>query len=159
MTLFCTKLAVQPEWIDHNGHMNVAFYVLAFDLATSAVYDAWGIDKDYAQTAGCSVFTLGIDVDYLGELFLNDPIEISTQLLDWDAKRVHYYHRMVHGVTGVETAVNEILAMNVNLTTRRSAPFPKTVQQKLAAIYAEQQHLEKPANSMRRLAIRRKNNL
>lgn len=24
-------LTVKPEWIDHNGHMNVGYYVLAFD--------------------------------------------------------------------------------------------------------------------------------
>ncbi len=23
---------VRPEWLDYNGHMNVAYYVLAFDL-------------------------------------------------------------------------------------------------------------------------------
>ena len=32
MTLPRTTLTVLPEWIDHNGHMNVAYYVLAFDL-------------------------------------------------------------------------------------------------------------------------------
>ncbi len=32
------ETCVKPEWIDHNGHMNVAFFVLAFDEATDAAY-------------------------------------------------------------------------------------------------------------------------
>ena len=39
MTLPQTTLTVRPEWIDHNGHMNVAYYVLAFDESTDAVYE------------------------------------------------------------------------------------------------------------------------
>ena len=90
MSLFETKLTVLPEWIDHNGHMNVAYYVLAFDQATDAVYETWGIGEHYPAGAGCSVFTLGMDVDYLAEQFAGDTIRITTQLLDWDHKRVHY---------------------------------------------------------------------
>ncbi|MCP5098064.1 MAG: thioesterase [Chloroflexi bacterium] len=158
MTLFHTHLTVEPAWIDHNGHMNVAYYVLAFDFATDAVYETWGVGEAYPQSSGCSVFTLGMDVDYLAELFVDDPITITTQLLDWDHKRIHYYHQMIHAETGRVTAVNECLAMNVHLETRRSTPFPEDVQQRLTAVYAEHQHLKKPANSAHRLAIRRETN-
>ena len=88
------ETVVKPEWIDHNGHMNVAFFVLAFDEATDDVYERWGIGMDYPDTSGCSVFTLGINVDYLGELFEGDAIRIETTLVDYDAKRIHYFHRM-----------------------------------------------------------------
>ena len=88
------ETTVKPEWIDHNGHMNVAFFVLAFDEATDAAYEHWGIGMDYPEASGCSVFTLGINVDYLGELFEGDAIVIETELVDYDAKRIHYFHRM-----------------------------------------------------------------
>ncbi len=29
---------VLPEWIDHNGHMNAGYYMVAFDDATIAIY-------------------------------------------------------------------------------------------------------------------------
>lgn len=60
------ETVVKPEWIDHNGHMNVAFFVLAFDEATDDVYEHWGIGMDYPDTSGCSVFTLGINGDSWG---------------------------------------------------------------------------------------------
>ncbi|MCY4157046.1 MAG: thioesterase family protein [Gammaproteobacteria bacterium] len=123
---------VKREWIDHNGHMNVAFFVLAFDEATDAAYERWGIGMDYPDASGCSVFTLGINVDYLGELFEGDAIRVETTLVDYDAKRIHYFHRMVDTVKSKLVATNECLCMNVDLATRKSAPFPGSVIAKLA---------------------------
>ena len=65
--------------IDHNGHMHVAYFVLAFDEATDAVYEEWGIGPEYPERSGCSVFTLGMNVDYFAEVFEGDPIRIDTQ--------------------------------------------------------------------------------
>ena len=156
MALFTMELTVQPDWIDHNGHMNVAYYVLAFDHATDAVYETWGLGDAYPAAAGCAVFTLGMDVDYLAELFAGDSITISTQLLDWDHKRVHYVHRMAHTATGKLVAINECLAMNIDLATRRSAAFPQAVQDTLAAVRAAHQDIPAPEGSGRRLGIRRR---
>ena len=113
---------VQPEWLDYNGHMNVAYYVLAFDMATDALYERWGIGEDYLQT-GYSLFTLGINVDYLAEMRQGEPFYVTTRLMDADHKRIHYFHQMFHGETGHLVATNECLCMNVNMETRRSAPF------------------------------------
>ena len=125
------ELAVKPEWIDHNGHMNVAYFVLAFDIATDAVYEAWGIGLDYPETSGCSVFTLGMNVDYLGELFVGDNIRIDTSLVDHDSKRIHYFHRMIKADTEQLVATNECLCMNVDLSTRKACVFPEDVSRKL----------------------------
>ena len=146
------ETVVKPEWIDHNGHMNVAFFVLAFDEATDDVYEQWGIGMDYPDTSGCSVFTLGINVDYLGELFEGDAIRVETTLVDHDAKRIHYFHRMIDTGSGKLVATNECLCMNVDLTARKSAPFPDDVIEKLAP-YAG--GAEPPRGFGRTLRIRR----
>ncbi len=143
---------IKPEWIDHNGHMNVAFFVLAFDEATDAAYEHWGIGMDYPDTSGCSVFTLGINVDYLGELFVGDAIRVETTLVDHDAKRIHYFHRMIDSDSGKLVATNECLCMNVDLTSRRSAPFPDDVAEKLAPYASD---AEPPKGFGRSLRIRR----
>ncbi len=154
--LYRYEVTVLPEWIDHNGHMNVAYYILAFDMATDAMYEEIGIGEDYPAESGCSVFTLGMDVDYLTEAFTNDQLSITSQVLDWDAKRVHYYHKMTNVKTGALTAVNECLAMNIELDSRRSHPFPESVQGCLANVFAHHRLLKQPGNSMKRLGIRRK---
>lgn len=155
MDLFRYELTVLPEWIDYNGHMNVAYYVRVFDYATDAVYGKWGCGEKYPEESGCSVFTLGMDVDYLAEAFAGDELIITTQLLDWDYKRVHYYHSMMHAKTGVLAAVNECLAMNIQLGNRRSTPFPDSVQARLTTVFETHSLLEKPAKAMKRLGINR----
>ena len=149
---FRYETRVKPEWIDHNGHMNVGYFVVAFDEATDAVYETWGIGEDYPDESGCSVFTLGVNVDYLAELFEGDPIVIETRLLDHDAKRIHYVHTMQHAESGALAAVNECLCMNVSLAERRSAVFPDDVRAKLDAAHW---HGEWPEQVGRALGIRR----
>ena len=143
---------VKAEWIDHNGHMNVAFFVLAFDEATDAAYEHWGIGMDYPDRSGCSVFTLGINVDYLGELFEGDAIRVETTLVDFDAKRIHYFHRMIETDGGKLVATNECLCMNVDLTARKATPFAADVAEKLARFASDS---EPPKGFGRALRIRR----
>ncbi|MEM1175319.1 MAG: thioesterase family protein [Pseudomonadota bacterium] len=125
--VFSFESTVRPDWIDHNGHMNVAYFVLAFDEATDAVYETWGIGELYPDSSGCSVFTLGMNVDYHRELFEGDGLRIETTLIDCDTKRIHYVHRMFNAASDALCATNECLGMNVELQTRRSQAFPADV--------------------------------
>ncbi|MGB1253348.1 MAG: thioesterase family protein [Candidatus Promineifilaceae bacterium] len=151
-----TTLTVLPEWIDHNGHMNVAYYVLAFDLVTDAVYETWGLGLDYPDRENCSIFTIGMNVDYLGEVFEGEPLHITTQLVDMDHKRIHYLHSMSHGETGALIARNECLCMNVRLDTRRSASFPQSVLDRITPVFETHRQLVRPDGFGRTLQIRRK---
>ena len=74
------------------------------------------------------------------------------QVLDHDAKRVHYIHTMRHAKTGSLAATNECLCMNVDLSTRRSAGFPDDVQARLAAARWTG---DRPEQTGRKLGIRR----
>lgn len=152
---YTTRIHVKPDWIDHNGHVNVAYFVLAFDIATDRVYENWGLGENYTQDSGCSVFTLGMDVDYLKELFHGDRIKITTQLLDWDEKRIHYYHRMFNEKTGELVAVNECIGMNIDLKSRKSAVFPASVQNLLNEVYEVHHLMLRPESCGKRLGIRR----
>jgi len=119
-----TRLEIRPEWTDANGHMNVAFYVLAFDRATDTFLQRLGLG--WAVLAeGRSIFTLAMNVDYLNEVFAGELVIIESRLLDYDAKRLHYYHRMTRERDGLLAATNEIVALHVSMATRRSAPFPE----------------------------------
>ena len=149
-----TRLRILPEWTDANGHMNVAYYVLAFDCATDALYDALGIGWDYVRHERMSLFTLGMNVDYLHEVLAGDDVRIASRLLDYDHKRVHYFHEMHDAVRGGLAATNELLAMHVDMTTRRSTPFPDPVAARLAAMHSAHAMLTPPQNLGRKLGIR-----
>ena len=150
-----TRLEIRPEWVDQNGHMNVAYYVLAFDRATDAFYDRLGIGWSILEQ-GRSLFTLSMNVDYLNEVFAGETVRIASRLLDCDAKRLHYLHEMVRERDGALAATNEIVALHVGMTTRKSEPFPPEVAQRLAAMKAEHASLPLPSQAGRALGLRRR---
>ena len=87
---------VLPEWIDFNGHMNVAYYVMAFDHGVDGLTNFIDIGPEGIDTRGTSTFTLELHTNYLQELQLGDPISLTCQLLDYDSKRVHYFFCLLY---------------------------------------------------------------
>ena len=153
--IICPIQRVEPEWIDYNGHLNLAFYHVLFDRAVDHVYDLLGIGADYATTGGGSCFTLEVHVNYLSELMRDDPVRVTWQLLDHDAKRLHYYQEMFNAATDELAATSEHLALHVNMQTRRSAPFPDERQLGIEALAAAHRRLPTPERVGQIMGIRR----
>ena len=149
-------MRVLPEWIDYNGHMNVAFYVLAFDQALEVIMESYGIGESYVQTGAGTTFVLENHVNYVGEVLEGAPLRITFQLLDHDAKRFHYFLRMYHAEEGFLSATAEQLTMHVDLSSRRSAPMPPDVRDRFAALSAAQAGLPRPEEAGRPMGIRRR---
>lgn len=154
--LFTSWTEVMPEWIDYNGHMNMGYYLVAFDhIATDQFYDSMNIGVSHKQGLGKTTFTLGANIDFVREVLAGDKLRISSQLLDYDHKRLHYIHCMYHEDQGYLAATNECLGMYIDLETRRSTRFS---DQQMARF---QQELERglqcpvPDEFGRKLGIRR----
>jgi len=135
---------VHPEWIDYNGHMNVAYYVLAFDHATDAFFDFLGLDEAYRTGNNCSTFAVESHVTYVRELHAGDPMRFATRLVGYDEKRLHYFHYMYHGEDGFLAATAEWLSLHVDMGTRRVTPMPRALLDRLAAVHAEHARLPLP---------------
>src|ERR1700722_5935092 len=125
--------SVRPEWIDSNGHMNLAYYVVVFDLGTDRLYDALGIGNTYPEATGNFCFTAETHTLYEREVRLGEKLRVATTLLGVDAKRLHYFHEMFHAVDGHRVAAQQLLALHIDMRVRRVAPFPPD---RLAAIEA-----------------------
>lgn len=147
---------VLPEWIDYNGHMNVAYYVLAFDHATDRFLDLLDVGADYIQRTNHSWFVLESHVTYQQEVLEGDPLRFTLRLVDFDAKRAHYLFTMYHAVEGYLAATSEQVGLHVDLTARRSAAFPDVVAARLAAIAEAQAPLERPTVVGRSIGLPRK---
>ena len=150
------RAAVQAEWIDYNGHMNVAYYVLAFDHATDRFFDLIDLGVDYVGRTNNSAFVLETHVTYAQEVKLDDPLRFTLQLIDADAKRLHYYFEMFHADDGFLAATSEQICMHVNLDSRRSEAFPDPIRERVAAILAAQRDLPRPDKVGRVIGIPRK---
>src|SRR5690242_16223579 len=108
------RTTVPAEWIDYNGHMNVAYYLLAFDRGTDGLLDHLGLGGRYRAATNHSIYVLEAHLTYEREVKEGDPIRIATQLLDADGKRLHVFHRMFHETAGYLAATNELMALHVD---------------------------------------------
>jgi acyl-CoA thioester hydrolase len=154
--IVCPTQQIEDTWIDYNGHLNMAFYNPLFDRAVDHVYDQLGIGVEYVQNDGGSVFTMEVHVTYGQELTLNDPVRVTWQLLDWDEKRLHFFEKMYHAEEGFLAATSEQLALHVDMTTRRSAPFPDEVQARLEAMMKSHAEIPRAEEVGRVIGIRRR---
>ncbi len=142
---------VLPEWIDENGHMNLAFYVTVFDGATDLLWEAIGLGRGYRQATGNGTFAAEIHILYRAELLLGDTALVSTQILGADPKRLHLGHEMRRGADLI--AQQEIMLLNVSLATRRVTPFPLDTAAQVLAAAAAHAALPRPSWVGRRIVM------
>lgn len=135
---------IRPEWIDHNGHMNVAYYTLVFDHAVDAFFDYIGIGTSYRERTGGSTFAVEQHITYNREVMQGDEVRCTTRLLGFDEKRLHYYHEMHHTTAGYVAATTEFLSLHVDLSTRRVAPMPASILDRLGEIHESHRQMPVP---------------
>ena len=154
--LFTTYAEVKPEWIDYNGHMNMGYYLVAFDyIATDEFYDSMNIGVAHKQALGRTTFTLGADIDFIREVMAGDKLHFTSQLMDYDHKRLHYIHCMYHAEEGYLAATNECLGMYIDLETRRSTSFSPEQMARFQQELERGQQFPVPKEFGRKLGIRR----
>ena len=144
---------VSSAWVDYNGHMNVAYYVLAFDHATDATLDRLGVGEAYRRETGCSVFVGEMHVSYLQEVLEGDELHIVTRPLATDAKRLVLFHEMTCPRLAQAVASNEVLCVHVDLGLRRASPWPEGCAAALRRAVAEEAHFPVPARSGRAIRL------
>ena len=135
---------VRPEWIDSNHHMNVGYYLVVFDLATDEFMRWVGLGQDYRRAREVTTFCLEAHVTYHREVREGDPLRFTTQLLDHDAKRLHYIHAMYHASEDYLVATNELMSLHVAQATRRSTVMGHDMLARLAAVQQAHDALPRP---------------
>jgi len=145
--------AVLPEWIDINRHMNVAFYVLAFDQAVDALWEQFGITKDGKNVTSSSTFAVDSHITWQQELREGEPYVISTQILAVDEKRIHQFMRLYHAEKHFLAATAEWLNLHVDLSVRKVTPWPDKILEKIAAFAEPQSDDDWPVEAGRVISV------
>jgi len=144
---------VRAEWIDVNGHMNLAYYIVIFDHATDVAYDALDIGVAYRERTGNSSFIVETHTLYEREAKEGERLRVTSRLLGADAKRVHLFHEMFRANTDERVATHELLALHIDMRTRRTAPFPSDTQAALGAAVRAQAERPLPNGVGRRIMM------
>ena len=150
-----SMMSVSPEWIDFNGHMNMAYYNVLFDRCADEVYPQLGFGPDYAATRKLTTYTAEFHVCYVRELHVNNRVSCTFQMIDYDEKRFHCYQELYHE-DGWLAATAEALTLHIDMTGPRVTPMPADVAEKVAAMHTAHAALPRPDRVGRSIGIRRK---
>jgi len=150
------RARVKPEWIDGNGHMNVGYYVVAFDQASDTISEQLGVSWEYTRRKFGMIFIAEAHVTYDRELLPEAPFRVTTQILGHDEKRLHIFHEMYHVEEGFLAATNELMILHVDFETRKVSPWPQETQARIAAMAEAHKKLPWPAKAGRTIGIKKR---
>ena len=146
---------VLPEWIDANGHMNLAYYVVLFDYATDALFEAIGIGREYKDVTNHGTFVAETHNLYERELLVGERVRVATQILGADSKRLHLAHEMFSLASGQRAATQELMYLHIDLSARRVVPWLPEASERVAAAAIAHSRLPPPCWAGRRIAMPR----
>jgi acyl-CoA thioester hydrolase len=147
---------VRPEWLDYNGHLNMAYYNVLFDTCLDEAFIDLGLGPGYARERNASFFTAETHLCYLRELNGGDRVRVTVQLVDFDEKRAHLYQELFHADEGFLSATSEQVSLHVDLERRKVAPWPDDVRGRLQAMKDAHAVLGRPERAGRSVSINRR---
>ena len=148
-----SPMRVEPQWIDYNGHLNVAYYNVLFDRAVDELYELLGLGPDYLKQHKHSTMVAEMHVRYLREVHDTTPVRVTVQLLGYDAKRIHLFEQLIHAEQGWISATSESMTLHVDMAAKKVAPFPAAVMAALARMEEAHARLPRPEGAGRRVAM------
>ena len=148
---------VKKEWIDYNGHMNVAYYTLAFDHSLDDFLETiLEIGPTFVKKEKQGPYSLQSNYHYLDELRLGDKFFSKIYIIDSDKKKVHIVLEMIDFKTKRQVAVCETLLINVDLNIRKSVNYGDHVIKKIEQYQAKCSEVKLPLQVGKNLKIIKK---
>lgn len=149
-------MSVKDDWIDYNGHLNMAYYNVLFDRCVDEFHDAVGLGVDYRNAGNASTFTAEAHVVYVREIHRHDKVRLTCRVIDCDEKRTHIFLQLHHVEQGFLSAVSEQLHLHVDMDAKRVIPFPGHIQANIQAMKDLHAALPSSPYEGRVIGIRRK---
>ena len=146
-------MQIEPQWIDYNGHLNMAYYNVMFDRAIDQLWLELGIGPEYMKTRNGSTFTAECHVRYLREIHLGDPVQVSVLLVAADEKRLHTFEKLRHATEGWLSATSENMTIHIDMAARKTAPFPPDIQSRIGSVVAAHSTVARPEGIGRKIAM------
>jgi acyl-CoA thioester hydrolase len=134
VALPCYHDTVRVEWVDYNGHLRDAFYMLIFSFATDALIDLIGLPDAVRKARTRSIYTLEAHLNYLHEIKEGAQVRVDMRVLAHDAKRLHLYLEMWSGRGDEPVAASEQMLLHVDTGGPRAAAFDPDVAVRVRAL-------------------------
>jgi betainyl-CoA thioesterase len=155
LPIYRTRIA--PEWIDYNGHVRDAYYVLIASQAIDTLMDRIGLDARYRQQSHCTLYTVEMHLHYLREIGGNDGVQVLLRILGADEKRLHAALELVREESGETAATCEMMLLHVCQSDPvRTTAFPPAVAAAIGEIGRETAPMAASGPGSRRMELLRR---
>ena len=124
MSIKLSTQKILKKWTDFNGHMNVAYYLLIFDIyGADKLMNFFQIGEISAKTKKKSMMILESHITFNCELFENDNVDINLVYFNHDKKMLNYKLEMINKKNKKISSTIEILSAYVDLIERKIILF------------------------------------
>ena len=123
MSVYVSNQIIKSEWTDYNNHLNMAYYVLIFDVAWEVMLKKFNMGEQSAKSSGMSTMVVETNTTYDNEIKEGDEVEILLTFFDHDKKRLHFRMEMIEKKTKKLSSTIEMLSLHVDLNKRKVAEF------------------------------------
>ena len=138
---------VLKSWIDYNGHMNVAYYTMAFDKSLDFFLENYlGLGETHAKHNNQGPFVVQANFHYLNEMKFNERFFIQATLVNFDQKKMHLFLEIISKNSNLVMASSEQLLLNVNLIKRKTEYYPKWALKRLNIMRENHKNIKLPKN-------------
>jgi acyl-CoA thioester hydrolase len=147
------RKTIPPDWINHGGHMGMAYYLVMFDEAVWVFFESIGLGQSRLQAGGAQ-FAAETHIIYERELHLGDEVVVATTVLDADEKRLHLAQEIFKEGEPARVCLQELMYICVDAATRRVTAWDPAAQARINTVMAAHTNLPRPAKTGRKIAIR-----
>jgi acyl-CoA thioester hydrolase len=130
------EMAVPEDYIDANGHLNMAYYTFIANHGFRAFFEEIGLRRERLNAEHRSTFALRQVISYLNELKEGDLVAVHSGLVDFDSKRLHFMYYIVNLTDHKLASTDERSAMYIDMNQRRSVAFEPEVLENFARVRA-----------------------
>ena len=124
MSILLSTQKIIKEWTDYNHHMNVAYYVLIFDLyGAEVLMTKFKMGEHSAKTTKKSTMVVESHITYNQEVNEEDEVNVNLIYFDHDKKRLQYKFEMIHKEKKFLASTMEFLSLYVDLNDRKVIQF------------------------------------
>tara|TARA_B100000989_G_scaffold251004_1_gene198937 strand:- start:576 stop:1037 length:462 start_codon:yes stop_codon:yes gene_type:complete len=121
--LLLKSFKIKKEWVDYNDHLNMAYYVLLFDMAWEVALEKFKMGGTAAKKSARSTMVVETHTAYLREVKENDSVYINLTYFDHDKKRLHLKMEMIEKKTKNISATMEWISLYIDLNIRKVTTF------------------------------------
>ncbi|MGB0388683.1 MAG: thioesterase family protein [Ardenticatenaceae bacterium] len=135
--------AMIPEsYLDRMGHMNIQWYMALSNYAIPNFFDSFGAGIAYLKSGENGIFALKHHLQYLAEVRVGETVAMHTRVLGRSAKRLHFMQLMINESTGKLACTIEVLNSHIDMTIRRTSPYPPHIAAQIDQLLAKHQQLD-----------------